>query len=83
MLICQLSECKSLIFISVAPKTGKQLLIDNKRAQNLGIFMSGLKNEGTRRLIDALNSVKEDETFPAEKLTTIRRCSKGCYSNII
>lgn len=59
----------------MAPKTGKQLLIDNKRAQNLGIFMSGLKNEGTRRLIDALNSVKEDETFPAEKLTTIRRCS--------
>lgn len=58
---------------AVAPKTGKQLLIDNKRAQNLGIFMSGLKNEGTRRLIDALNSVKEDETFPAEKLTTIRR----------
>ena len=38
--------------------------------------MSGLKNEGTRRLIDALNSVKEDETFPAEKLTTIRRCSE-------
>ena len=58
----------------VAQKTGKQLLIDNKRAQNLGIFMSGLKNEGTRRLIDALNSVNEDETFPAEKLTTIRRC---------
>ena len=58
----------------MAPKTGKQLLIDNKRAQNLGIFMSGLKNEGTRRLIDALNSVNEDETFPAEKLTTIRRC---------
>lgn len=57
----------------VAQKTGKQLLIDNKRAQNLGIFMSGLKNEGTRRLIDALNSVNEDETFPAEKLTTIRR----------
>ena len=37
--------------------------------------MSGLKNDGTRRLVDALNSVNEDETFPAEKLTTIRRCS--------
>lgn len=52
--------------------TGKQLLIDGKRAQNLGIFMSGLRND-TRRLIDVLNSVTEDDSFPAEKLSTIRR----------
>lgn len=52
---------------------GKQLLVDAKRAQILDIFMSGLKNEGTRKLIDVLNSVTEDDSFPAEKLNTIRR----------
>lgn len=57
-----------------SPTSGKQqLLVDAKRAQILDIFMSGLKNEGTRRLVDVLNSVTESEDFPAEKLSTIRR----------
>ncbi|XP_052230012.1 delphilin-like [Dreissena polymorpha] len=56
------------------PTSGKpQLLVDAKRAQILDIFMSGLKNDGTRKLVNVLNSVSEDENFPAEKLTTIRR----------
>ncbi|KAK3588370.1 hypothetical protein CHS0354_007799 [Potamilus streckersoni] len=53
--------------------TGKQLLIDPKRAQNLGILINGLKLNGTGRLQEALNSVTEDQMFPSEKLTTIRR----------
>lgn len=39
--------------------------------------MSGLKNEGTRRLVDILNSVTEDDSFPAEKLNTIRRLDES------
>jgi len=50
-----------------------QLLVDPKRATILDIFMSGLKNGGTRRLVDILSSVKEQDSFPAEKLATIRR----------
>ncbi|XP_052817422.1 delphilin-like isoform X3 [Mya arenaria] len=50
-----------------------QLLVDPKRATILDIFMSGLKNGGTRRLVDILSSVSEDDNFPAEKLATIRR----------
>ncbi|KAL3859145.1 hypothetical protein ACJMK2_009377 [Sinanodonta woodiana] len=53
--------------------SGKQLLIDPKRAQNLGILINGLKLNGTGRLQEALNSVSEDQMFPSEKLTTIRR----------
>ncbi|XP_053400909.1 formin-F-like isoform X2 [Mercenaria mercenaria] len=59
---------------SKSPSVGKQqLLVDAKRAQILDIFMSGLKSEGTRKLVDVLNSVTEHDSFPAEKLTTIRR----------
>ncbi|KAJ8309781.1 hypothetical protein KUTeg_011646 [Tegillarca granosa] len=54
-------------------KKEKQPLIDGKRAQNLSILMKGLETRGTKSLCSILNSVTEDEHFPAEKLTTIRR----------
>ncbi|KAL4234515.1 hypothetical protein ACF0H5_006158 [Mactra antiquata] len=57
-----------------SPSFGKQQpLVDAKRAQILDIFLSSLKNEGISKLVTVLNSVTEDDSFPVEKLTTIRR----------
>ncbi|XP_062582301.1 uncharacterized protein LOC134244051 [Saccostrea cucullata] len=53
--------------------SGTKLLLDATRARNLGIILTGLKAEGARHIREVLNSVTEDEYFPAEKLTTIRR----------
>uniref|UniRef100_K1Q8Z1 Formin-like protein 11 n=1 Tax=Magallana gigas TaxID=29159 RepID=K1Q8Z1_MAGGI len=52
---------------------GTKLLLDATRARNLGIILTGLKAEGARHIREVINSVTEDEFFPAEKLTTIRR----------
>ena len=63
------------ISIIVAEQTfaGTKLLLDATRARNLGIILTGLKAEGARHIREVINSVSEDEYFPAEKLTTIRR----------
>ncbi|XP_048777105.2 formin-F-like isoform X2 [Ostrea edulis] len=52
---------------------GTKLLLDATRARNLGIILTGLRAEGARSIREVINSVTEDEYFPAEKLTTIRR----------
>ncbi|CAL1533255.1 unnamed protein product [Lymnaea stagnalis] len=54
-------------------KEERQMLVDAKRAQNLGILFCGLKLESLAKLNEALNSITELDTFPADKMTTLKR----------
>ena len=60
-------------FCLIEPADGKEMLVDTKRAQNLGILFCGLKPESLTRMTDALNSTTEVDTFPADKMTTLKR----------
>ncbi|RUS76297.1 hypothetical protein EGW08_015943 [Elysia chlorotica] len=51
----------------------RQMLMDTKRAQNLGILFSGIKLDSLVKLTEALNSTVELESFPADKMATLKR----------
>ncbi|CAG5116115.1 unnamed protein product [Candidula unifasciata] len=51
----------------------KEMLIDSKRAQNLGILFCGLRTENVRKLTSALNSTTEVDSFPADKMAAFKR----------
>ncbi|XP_041375867.1 uncharacterized protein LOC121388553 [Gigantopelta aegis] len=56
------------------PKASKkEVMLDSKRAQNLGIVFAGLKTDVIELLKTALQSTVEIPEFPADKLRTIRR----------
>ncbi|GFS14213.1 formin-H [Elysia marginata] len=64
---------KKAFVIKQKPQEEKQMLMDTKRAQNLGILFSGIKLESLARLTEALNSTTEVESFPADKMATLKR----------
>ncbi|GFN77128.1 disheveled-associated activator of morphogenesis 2-like protein [Plakobranchus ocellatus] len=64
---------KKAFVIKQKPQEEKQMLMDTKRAQNLGILFSGIKIESLTKLTEALNSTIEVESFPADKMATLKR----------
>ncbi|XP_070205556.1 formin-like protein 3 [Littorina saxatilis] len=58
---------------SIKTKAVKQTLLDTKRAQNFGILFSGFKDDCLAKLLDALGSVTEPESFQLQKMATLKR----------
>ncbi|KAK7492239.1 hypothetical protein BaRGS_00016536 [Batillaria attramentaria] len=60
-------------FKSMKAKAVKQTMLDDKRAQNLGIIFTGFKSDSISLLLEALSSVAELDTFQLQKMTTLKK----------
>ncbi|KAI8790535.1 formin-A [Biomphalaria glabrata] len=64
---------KKPVTVKTKPKEEKVMLVDAKRAQNLGILFCGLKLDNLTKLTEALHSITEVDTFPSDKIATLKR----------